>query len=319
MMRTIFVWLLSCGLMWAGMTLVPKAQIEASGNVQSITVKSGSIIVGTGAGSLEAYRQSDLAKTLHVMFPKIKDFTGDEVAPKIFSVDMAEGTNVYLAVVQASSGARALYLVKEGAPRLVIDASQNWFISKAMFVDANHILIALLSNEVILWDVKNAKALYRTQLNPSHFSDFALNAAKTIAACSCESGEISLVDVASGTVNKVLKGGNVDNVYKVDFKKSKVLCAGQDRRGIVYDVMSGSYERFDADFLIYAGALSPDERLGAFAFDEQNNIVVFDLGKKTPLYTLRGQKSTLNTIVFTDAHTLISSSDDQTIMIWSLP
>lgn len=299
--------------------VTPKASIEASGSVQNIVYKEGTIVVGTGAGSLEAYRINDLSKILHVNFPKIKDFTDEEVAPKVFCVDALEGSSTYLAVVQATSGARALYLVEDGRIKTAIDASKNWYISKARFIDSNHILIALLSNELILWDIKNAKALYQIQLNPSHFSDFSLNSAKNKVATSCESGEISLVDVASGNITKVLKGGNVDNVYKVDFQKSKVLCAGQDRRGIVYDTMLGTYERFDADFLIYAGALSPDESLGAFAFDEQNDIVVFDLSKKTPLYTLRGQKSTLNTILFIDNHRLISSSDDKTIMIWSIP
>jgi hypothetical protein len=311
-----------CSLLYAvaiASTITPKAHIEASGSVQSIVYREGMILAGTNAGTLEAYRLSDLSKTLHVSFPKIKDFTGDEVTPKVFCVDALEGSRDYLAVVQASSGARALYLVEEGKPKVLIDASKNWYIVKARFIDSNRILIALLSNELVLWDVKNAHALYQTQLNPSHFSDFSLNNAKNKVACSCESGEISLVDVASGKVTKVLKGGNVDNVYKVDFQKSKVLCAGQDRRGIVYDTMSGAYERFDADFLIYAGALSPDERLGAFAFDEQNDIVIFDLAQKTALYTLRGQKSTLNTILFIDNHRLLSSSDDKTIMIWSIP
>ena len=140
-----------------------------------------------------------------------------------------------------------------------------------------------------------------------------------MAASSCESGEITLFDALSGKIIKVLKGANVDNVYKVDFKKEKVLCAGQDRRGIVYDVSSSAYDRFDGSFLIYAGALSPSLKYGAFAFNEQNDIVLFDLASKSKAHTLKGQKSTLNTIVFANDKELVSSSDDQFIMIWRLP
>jgi len=298
-------------------TLVPRSIIEASGNVQQIALYEGKIIVGTSAGTLELYKLSDASKLSTVTFPKIKDFTGDEVTPKVFSVDMLG--NTLLAVVQASSGARELYLVEEGKPKVLIDAHANLFISKAKFVDKTHVLIALLSNELILWDIQNKKEIYRIQPSSSHFSDFALNETKTMVASSCESGEITIFDALSGKIMKVLKGGNVDNVYKVDFKKDAVLCAGQDRRGIIYNLQSGVYERFDGSFLIYAGALSPSLNLGAFAFNEQNDIVLFDLASKTKVHTLQGQKSTLNTIVFANDKELVSASDDQFIMIWRLP
>ena len=297
--------------------LSPRSIIQAGGNVQQIALVDGKIIAGTSVGTLEMYKLSDATKLSTITFPNIKDFTGDEVAPKIFSVDMID--NTLLAVVQASSGARELYLVEEGKPQLLIDSKANLFISKAKFVDKNHILVALLSNELLLWDVKNKKEIYRIQPNPSHFSDFALNENRTMVASSCESGEITLFEAFSGKIIKVLKGGNVDNVYKVDFKKDVVLCAGQDRRGIVYNVQNGSYERFDGSFLIYAGALSPSLKWGAFAFNEQNDIVLFDLASKSKAHTLKGQRSTLNTIVFASEKELVSSSDDQFIMIWRLP
>ncbi|AHJ12206.1 WD40 repeat domain-containing protein [Sulfurospirillum multivorans] len=297
--------------------LSPRSIIEAGGNVQQIVLVEGKIIAGTSAGTLEIFKMDDASKLSHTVFPKIKDFTGDEVAPKVFSVDMLDKT--LLAVVQASSGSRELYLVEEGKPKVLIDAHANLFISKAKFVDKNRILVALLSNEFLLWDVKEKKEIYRVQPSSSHFSDFALNETKTMVASSSESGEITLFDALSGKVIKVLKGGNVDNVYKVDFKKDAILCAGQDRRGIIYDLKSGSYDRFDGSFLIYAGALSPSLHLGAFAFNEQNDIVLFDLATKSKIHTLKGQKSTLNTIVFASDKELVSSSDDQFIMIWRLP
>jgi hypothetical protein len=297
--------------------LSPRSVIEAAGNVQQIALYEGKIIAGTSVGTLEMYKLSDATKLSSTQFPKIKDFTGDEVAPKIFSVDMLD--NTLLAVVQASSGARELYLVEEEKSKILIDAHANLFISKAKFVDNNRILVALLSNELLLWDIKNKKEIYRIQPSSSHFSDFTLNETKSMVASSCESGEITIFDAQSGKIIKVLKGGNVDNVYKVDFKKEKVLCAGQDRRGIVYDLGNGAYERFDGSFLIYAGALSPSLKWGAFAFNEQNDIVLFDLATKSKVHTLKGQKSTLNTIVFASERELISASDDQLIMIWRLP
>ncbi len=315
-MKILLGWFLCASMMLASV-LSPSHKIEAGGIVQNIALVQNEIIVGTSAGTLDVYSAHDAHKVFGYTFEKIKDFTGDEVAPKVFSVDALKGR--FIAVVQASNGARELYSVSKGKAERIIAADKNWFIAKARFVDERHVLIALLSNEVILWDMAEGKALYQYPVNPSHFSDFALNDTKTLVALSCESGEISIADVRTGKITKVLKGGNVDNVYKVDFKNQKILCAGQDRRGIIYDTQSKSYERFDGSFLIYAGALSPSANLGAFAFNEQNDIVIFDVISKAKKHTLKGQKSTLNTIVFVNEKELVSGSDDQFILIWRLP
>lgn len=297
----------------------PRLMIEASGNVQNIVLHGHNIVAGTSVGTLEVYKISDASLVKKITFENIKDFTGEAVAPKIFSVDALEGSDTFLSVVQGSSGARKLVIIEKGVMRELIAEKENLFINKAKFIDSNRILVALMSNELILVDIKSAQKRYQVQINPSHFSDFALNESKSLVASSCESGEITISDVSTGKVLYVLSGGNVDNVYKVDFKNQKILCAGQDRRGIIYDTQSKSYERFDGSFLIYAGALSPSANLAAFAFNEQNDIVIFDVLSKAKKQTLKGQKSTLNTIVFANEKELISSSDDRFILIWRLP
>ena len=318
MMKYSFIFLLFT-MVLSAQDIVPKSMIEAGGNVQSIALYGDKIVAGTSLGTIEVYKMSDASAVSKIVFENIQDFTGESIAPKVFSVDMLEGTNTYVAVLQAQSGARSLYLVENGQKKELIGASKNMFITKAKFIDKNKILLALMSNELILWDILAQKELYRTQINPSHFSDFALNEAKTIVASSCESGEVTLSDVQTGKTLKVLEGGNVDNVYKVDFKKGKVLCAGQDRRGIVYDANSGKFDRYDGSFLLYAGALSPSSKRGAFAFNERNDIVIFDLEQKREIFTLVGQKSTLNTIIFASEKELVSGSDDKFILIWRLP
>jgi len=160
--------------------------------------------------------------------------------------------------------------------------------------------------------------LYRVQLIESKFSDFALNEDKTLAIFSCESGENSLLDVKSGKVVKVIKGINLDNVYKVDFKKDTISCAGQDRRGAWYSVSSGKGEYVEGKFLIYATALSPDAKFVAFPMDEKNNIYIYNRSTKSNIAILKGQKSTLNTIIFKDSKTLFSASDDNIVIMWKI-
>lgn len=305
-------------MLWAN-DITPRLTIEASGNVQNIVMQGTKIVAGTNAGTIEIYNMSDGKLLKKITFEAIKDFTGELMAPKVFSVDALEGSETYLAVVQATGGARRLVLIENGVQKEVIQASENMFITKAKFIDAQRVLIGLMSNELALIDMKTGKKQYQIQINPSHFSDFALNESKSLVASTCESGEVTISDVASGKILKVLSAGNVDNVYKLDFKNQKILCAGQDRRGIVYDANSKAFDRYDASFLIYAGALSPSAKLGAFAFNEQNDIVLFDLHVKAKLHTLKGQKSTLNSIVFVGEKELVSGSDDKFILIWRLP
>jgi WD40 repeat protein len=70
--------------------------------------------------------------------------------------------------------------------------------------------------------------------------------------------------------------------------------------------------------LIYATALNPSATMAAFAMDEKNNISIFDLSTKSKKYLLKGQNSTLNTIVFKSEDTLFSASDDNIVIMWKL-
>ena len=70
--------------------------------------------------------------------------------------------------------------------------------------------------------------------------------------------------------------------------------------------------------MIYATGLSPSTKLVAFAMNEQNDIMIYDTNTKALKYTLKGQKSTLNSIIFATEDKLYSSSDDSSVMIWQL-
>ncbi len=315
-------WLISIFLLivsvQANTTIRPYDFIEASGNVIDIVISDDMLTVSTDMGTIESYNMASKKQLMIEKFPMIKDFMGDDIYPKVFSTDYLKFSKRYLAVVQGVSGLRELFVIKNGKKTKLISEKEKLFISKAKFVDENRIMIALLSNEYILFDIKEKKILYRLHVSYSHFSDFMLSLDKSMLVGSSESGEITVLNIENGKIIKILKGGNVDNVYKVDIKNGKVLAAGQDRRGIVYDLDTESYSRFDGNFLIYAGALSPSAKMAAFAFTEDNDIVIFDIFSDKQVHTLKGQKSTLNSIVFIDENTLVSGSDDKFIMMWKL-
>lgn len=303
------IFLLFCTLFGSNFTKF----IKASGNVIDIVQDRGFIIIGTDNGFVQMYDINSTKLVKNIEFEKIKDFTGKKIGAKVYSVDKIN--DKILSVVQDEGFYRNLYIYQNEIGKKIISKNDKLMIKKAKFIDENTILIALLSNELILYDIEHKRQIYRVFLSHSQFSDFSLNDEKTKVACASESGEILIVDVKNAKVLKKLNK-NVDNVYKVDFKKDKIITAGQDRRAIVYT--NDHFDRFDASFLIYACALSKSANLAAFSINQENDIAVYDLTLKQKIATLSGQKSTLNTILFIDENTLVSGSDDEFIMIWSL-
>ena len=79
----------------------------------------------------------------------------------------------------------------------------------------------------------------------------------------------------------------------------------------VYDDFSSYYLQFD--FLLYSCALSPSANIGAIAYNEQNDILIFDITTKSYLYNLTGQNATLTQILFIDENKLFASSDSEEI------
>jgi WD40 repeat protein len=316
MKKSILMVLSSC-VLFASNALTPVDTLEINGTAKDMVLHNTTLDIATDMGHIELYDVTTNKKLQEISIPNVKDFMGDIVPARVMSSDFIDGR--YLLLSDSGKGGYSdLYIYEDGKLTKLLSAEDKVSIIKARFIDKEHILFGYLSNEVALFDTKTKKELYRTQLSESKFSDFALNEDKSKAVFSCESGELSIVDIKSGKVDKVLKGLNLDNVYKVDFKKDRVSGAGQDRRASIYSVSSGKGEYIQGNFLIYATALSPSSNLVAFAMNEQNEIIIYDSYTKAKKFTLKGQKSTLNSIIFVDEHTLYSASDDSSVMVWDL-
>ena len=316
-MRNFFLVLFSIAYTFATPIVNPVQQIEVNGVAKDMILRDNTIIVATDNGAVQVYDYEAKVFSKIITLPKVKDFTGDLVPARVFSVDKFASRYVLLSD-SGKGGYANLWLHENNASTQVLTHTEKIAAIKARFVDKEHVLLGLLSNEAVLFDIKNKKELFRVQLSESKFSDFALNEDKTQAVYACESGVLNVIDTKTGKILKELKSVNVDNVYKVDFKQGIVSGAGQDRRGALYDVSMGSGTYVQGSFLIYATGLSPSSKRVAFAMDEKNNISIYNRSSKSLIAKLQGQKSTLNTIIFKDENILFSSSDDATVMMWKL-
>jgi len=302
--------------LWAVPTLSPINSIEINGTAKDMVLRDNKLVIATDMGHIEVYDLNNTKKIKEISIPDVKDFMGDVIPARVMSTDMID--NKYLLLSDSGKGGYSNLYIYDKNLTQILSADNKEAIIKARFIDKEHILLGYLSNEVALLDLTTQKELYRVQLSESKFSDFALNNDKSKVVFSCESGVLNVVDVKSGKKLKELKGQNVDNVYRVDFKNGIVSGAGQDRRGSIYDVATGKGSYIEGSFLIYSTALSPSASKVAFSMDEKNNISIYNTSSKSKIATLKGQKSTLNVIIFRDENKIFSASDDSTIMIWDL-
>jgi len=312
-----FILILTFAMSLFSLELKPYKEIKFDGIVKDLVVRGDKLIAGTDTGKLQVYdlKQDKIVKTIQL--PKIKDFMGDIVDTRVASVDYIDGR--YLLLSDSGIGGYFnVWIHENNETKKIISHEDKKSLVKARFVDKDNILLGYLSNDIGLYNIPQKKELYKVQISESKFSDFALDKDRKTAAISCESGIIYLLDTKTGKILKELKSEHVDNVYKVDIKNGKVSGAGQDRRGSIYNLSSNKADHLNGTFLIYATGLSPSGEKVAFAMDEENNIYIYSTLTKSLLAKLKGQKSTLNSIVFKDENTLFSASDDETVMMWKL-
>ncbi|WP_418187215.1 WD40 repeat domain-containing protein [Aliarcobacter lanthieri] len=282
--------------------VTPSFSLKASGAITDFIVENNILYIGTTTSSIDIFSLEKKEKISSIKIPKIKDFLGDIIDAKIFSVDKIN--NDILILSQGESGGRNIFIYKNDNLKNIINAKDRLFIAQAKFLDDNHIIYALLSNQIFIYDIKNSKIINELQVSQSSFSHFVLSDDKKTILVTDESGVINQYDTKSFKKLKTFKGQNVDRVFQVDIKKDTILASGQDRRVAIYftNGKASFYKSFD--FLVYAGALSPSSNLACVSNDENNNALVFDINKNENKYLLTQNKAILTKILFLDEDTV---------------
>jgi hypothetical protein len=296
--------------------LEPNFSLIASGAVTDLVLKEEKLYVATTASSLDIFDINTKEKIDSIKTSKIKDFTGDMIDSKIYSVDILQDNILF--VSQGENGGRFLSIFNNGKISNLIEDKERLFIARAKFLDENHLIFALLSNQIYLYDIKNKKILKELQISQSKFSNFKLTSDKTKVVVSDESGILTMLNSKTFEIIKTFKNQNLDNVFQVDIKNDIILTAGQDRRSAVYslDGKISYYKEFS--FLIYSAGLSPSGTLAAVASDEENNVTVFNVNSKENICNLTQNRSTLTNILFINENEIIVSSDDKKINFYKL-
>lgn len=296
--------------------LQPEYTIHAKGAITSIFIESNILYVATDLGAIEIFDWKKNKLIKEIILPNIKDFMGDEIPPKVYSIDKIKGKDKLIIVSQGKHGFRNVFLYENKKLNQIFSADDKMMIKKACFVGTNEIIFATLGNEMMRYDFSAKSFVYKNHIGTSVFSDFSLNNDKSKIASCDESGKIHLLNAETGEITKDLEGQNVDNLYQVAFFNGNIIGAGQDRRASVYQIKAYSNYYLESTFIVYCVGLSEDGKTGAFADGEGNDIRVFDIKSKQTKAILQGQKSTLTQIKFVEENFIISASEDPEIKVW---
>jgi len=293
--------------------ITPKISVKTSAPVVDFVLHDNTIWAGTANGEVLEISLKGKILSKVTLKPLVNSW-GEKVPQRVMSLDVASDGKTVIAAAEDGF----LYMIREDKVSKTSFSTKS-VVKKVALLSDTRVMLALLSNEVVFFDLKVNKILKTISGGTSPLSDMALSSDHKIAAIAGEAGVVSLIDTSRGTIIKQLKGGNVDNIYKIDLQNGSLITAGQDRRAIIYTLDGKSYVRFDGTFLIYSVALSPSAARVAAALDEQNIITIFDTAKRQKIATAKGHNATLNRIVFIDEKRFVSCADENKIHFWELP
>jgi len=289
---------------------------KTSDLVTDVLSKKGLLYAANDSGSIDVFSIKTTKRVEHIELSKIKDFMGDEIGSKIFSIDLLDDKLLILS--QDSGGYSRVQIYADKQLHSIISRDDMLNIIKAKYIDDETILLALISNDIISYNIKNKKKNWTVQASMSKFSNFALNHDKTKVAIADESGDVHLISTKEGKIIDTLKGQNVDNIFAIDFSHNVVITGGQDRRVGVYHIGSSNSYHKSSNFFVYGVGLSPSSKIGAYSCDMDNNIELFETSNGESLGKFAGNKKVVSSIYFLDEKSFFVNSADKEVRFFKL-
>lgn len=315
-MRIFFLVVLIYSLMFAKDVKMPTGSLKIDGSLVDMIYKDSLLYCATDAGSVEVFDYATKKLLKKIELGKITDFAGDAMDSKVYSVDEVSGKILILS--QDEKGFRRLDIYQNSKLRSLFNYKDELTIAKAKFLDEDNIIMALLSNELISYNIKSSKINWKKQVSMAKFSNFVLNEKKSEIVIADESGVLKILNTKDGSLDKYKANKNLDNVFDVDYKNGTIVTAGQDRRMVIYQPKLLSSFVVPSEFLIYSVGLSPSAKLVVYSSDEQNNAILYDVPNKKVLATYGGNPMTIAKILFVSESEFLIGSDSKILNIYNI-
>lgn len=287
-------------------------ELKLPANVNALKLVGGDLLIGLDNAELYWYFTQNKKLQKITQLDKIKNFYEENLSPRIYSIDYLNGAVLILS--EGSFGGKRLYIYKD--KQLISYDLHSDGVKKALFLDDDTILLALLGSNIELFDLKTKKIAKNFVFSNSSLSDVVLNETKTQLVAGFESGEIILFDVKNWQKIKSYKNAHKDNIYQLDYKNQIITSCSTDRKlAIIKNNQEKSIER---DFLIYTCALSKDGAIAAFGDNEKNIIELIDVHNLKTIKQFQNQDFLLEYLIFLNKHEFISAGYENKIIFWSI-
>lgn len=293
----------------------PYKRITASEAVSDFVKIGNTLIIGTEEGIVDIY---DLEKEKFVdkiTLQKQKNIFGDESGILIISVDYLDGRVAFLTRELNTWG--ELYIYEDKKLTKLIENSQRISLQEVKFVDKNRVIINTMGNELMLFDIKNKKFIYRKQLDLGSFSDLVLSEDKKHVFSADETPLITKIEINSGKVVEQYEQANKRDIFSIDYKNNLLLSGGKDKRVILYKTPH-EYKMTKGNFFIQSVALNPDATKAAFTKNDNDEISIIDTNTLEETHLLKGHKKTVIKIDFYMSEELITADEGNQLMFWKL-
>ncbi|EDP6892779.1 WD40 repeat domain-containing protein [Campylobacter lari] len=287
-------------------------ELKLDSNLNALKLADNSLLIGLDNGEIKQYFLKDKKMQKITQLDKIKNFYEENLSPRIYSIDYLNGAILILS--EGDFGSKKLYVYKN--KQLLSYDLANDGAKKALFLDDNTVLLALLGSNIELFDLKTKSVVKNFTFSSSSLSDVVLNEAKTQLVVGFESGELMLFDVKKWQKIKSYKNIHKDNIYQLDFKNTIIASCSTDRKlGIVQNDQEKNIER---DFLIYTCALNENGSIAAFGDNEKNIIELVNTKNLKTIKRFQNKDFLLEYLIFLNEHELISAGYEDKIIFWSI-
>ena len=295
---------------------IKNAKIDAA--VLDMVVTNNNIYVATDASAVVVL-DSNLSLKKEIKVRKIKDFMGELNDADIYSVDVIEDKILFLA--QAEDGYAELFVHENNQTKKVLDKSLMLYAKAAKFVDSKRAVLALMSDELVLYDIQKQKIIKRAKAGEYFYSAMAMDKSRKYLVVGDEGGEVIVVDPNTLQRIKLFKDVNKDKILSL-FINAPLVAAGSraDKKLALYNIDGGKPKTYkNPDFFVYVVGLSLDNRYVLYGDNEKYILKVADTNSLDVKYRLVGHKNIVNVIRFIDNKLLLTGSETGEIMMWRLP
>ncbi len=296
----------------------PLKETKIDAAVLDMVLANDKVYVATDASAVVVL-DKNLSVKKKIKVRKIKDFMGTLNDADIYSVDVMGDKILFLA--QAEDGYAELFVHENNQTKKVLDKSLMLYAKAAKFVDSKRAVLALMSDELVLYDIDAQKIIIKAKAGEYFYSAMAMDKSRKYLVVGDEGGEVIVVDPTTLQRIKLFKDVNKDKILSL-FINDPLVAAGSraDKKLALYDMQGGSPKTYkNPDFFVYVVGLTPDNRYVIYGDNEKYILKVADTNSLTVRHRLVGHKNIVNVIRFVDNKLLLTGSETGEILMWRLP